>query len=264
MSRQDIETHEARWLQSFNGGDASGVTRLYEENGRVLPPNNDIVQGRPAIEAFVKEFLQMDPTMSFSLLVLITTFVGYLLATPHPIDWLQLINATLGTALAAAGAAELKSMAVIFCPLAAMTMCPPYPPMPQPFGTATPAISAAATTASMALPPSARTLLPTSAALIWPFTSPCDLAASGAAAKTSRREFNVALAIGWGLLAFTTATFGAMFQTFFGPKVLKEPKKVIRASEPVDKAPTSSVIIRSYPPGAEVYVDGTAVGTNAR
>jgi uncharacterized protein (TIGR02246 family) len=60
MSRQDIEAHEARWLQSFNGGDASGVARLYAENGRVLPLNNDIVQGRPAIEAFVKEFLQMD------------------------------------------------------------------------------------------------------------------------------------------------------------------------------------------------------------
>ena len=68
MSRQDIEAHEARWLQSFNGGDASGVARLYGENGRVLPPNSDIVQGRPAMEAFVKEFLQMDPTMSFNLL----------------------------------------------------------------------------------------------------------------------------------------------------------------------------------------------------
>ena len=45
MSRQDIEAHEARWLQAFNGGDASGVARLY-----------------------VKEFLSMDPTMSFTLL----------------------------------------------------------------------------------------------------------------------------------------------------------------------------------------------------
>jgi uncharacterized protein (TIGR02246 family) len=68
MSRQDIEAQEARWLQAFNGGDAAGVARLYIENGRVLPPNNDIVQGRSAIEAFVKEFLQMDPSMSFGLL----------------------------------------------------------------------------------------------------------------------------------------------------------------------------------------------------
>ena len=68
MSQQDVEAHEARWLQAFNGGDASGVARLYVEDGRVLPPNSDIVQGRPAIEGFVKEFLQMKPTMSFSLL----------------------------------------------------------------------------------------------------------------------------------------------------------------------------------------------------
>ena len=68
MSRQDVEAHEARWLQAFNDGYASGVARLYVENGRVLPPNSDIVQGRPAIEGFVKEFLQMKPTMSFSLL----------------------------------------------------------------------------------------------------------------------------------------------------------------------------------------------------
>jgi uncharacterized protein (TIGR02246 family) len=68
MSRQDVEAHEGRWLQAFNGGDASGVARLYVENGRVLPPNADIARGRPAIEAFVKEFLQMNPTMSFNLL----------------------------------------------------------------------------------------------------------------------------------------------------------------------------------------------------
>jgi cytochrome b6-f complex iron-sulfur subunit len=53
-------------------------------------------------------------------------------------------------------------------------------------------------------------------------------AAATAAAKSSRRQFNLALLIGWGLLAATGATFGAMFQTFFGPKVLKEPKKLIR------------------------------------
>lgn len=43
-----------------------------------------------------------------SLLVIITTFVGYLLASPSPLDWLRLIHATLGTALAAAGAGALN------------------------------------------------------------------------------------------------------------------------------------------------------------
>jgi len=45
---------------------------------------------------------------------------------------------------------------------------------------------------------------------------------------SSRREFSIALAIGWAALAFAGATFGAMFQDFFGPKVLKEPKKQLR------------------------------------
>jgi len=55
------------------------------------------------------------------------------------------------------------------------------------------------------------------------------LRAKAAKAGTStRREFSIALAIGWAALAFAGATFGAMFQDFFGPKVLKEPKKQMR------------------------------------
>jgi len=51
---------------------------------------------------------------------------------------------------------------------------------------------------------------------------------AGASAKTSRRQFNIALAAGWAMLAFVGLTFGAMFQDFFGPKALKEPKKQVR------------------------------------
>ena len=43
-----------------------------------------------------------------SLLVIVTTFVGFCMATRGPIDWLPLISATLGTALAAAAAAVLN------------------------------------------------------------------------------------------------------------------------------------------------------------
>jgi uncharacterized protein (TIGR02246 family) len=68
MSRKEIEALETQWIEAFNAGDAAGVARFYAENGRVLPPNDDVVQGRSAIEAFVKEFLQMKPTISFSLL----------------------------------------------------------------------------------------------------------------------------------------------------------------------------------------------------
>lgn len=43
-----------------------------------------------------------------SLLVIVTTFVGFCLASSGAIDWLHLFNATLGTTLAAAGAAALN------------------------------------------------------------------------------------------------------------------------------------------------------------
>jgi len=49
------------------------------------------------------------------------------------------------------------------------------------------------------------------------------------------------------------------------PKTKKRPKKVIRAraADDVEKVPTASVIIRSHPDGAEVFVDGKMVGTTA-
>jgi uncharacterized protein (TIGR02246 family) len=68
MSRQDIESREQEWLSAFNGGDAAGVAGLYTEDGRLLPPNSDVVEGRSAIEAFVKNFLDMGASLSFSLL----------------------------------------------------------------------------------------------------------------------------------------------------------------------------------------------------
>ncbi|HEX8522697.1 MAG TPA: Rieske 2Fe-2S domain-containing protein [Tepidisphaeraceae bacterium] len=71
-------------------------------------------------------------------------------------------------------------------------------------------------------------------------------AASGAA-KVSRRHFNLALVIGWGAVAAVTATFGAMFQDFFGPKVLKEPKKVYRIGKPEDFGNANSVFEQFKP-----------------
>ena len=76
-------------------------------------------------------------------------------------------------------------------------------------------------------------------------------AAASSAGRSSRRQFNFALAVGWGMLAICAATFGAMFQDFFGPKVLKEPKKLWRVGkledysspgvyEPYKKTPAGS------------------------
>jgi len=53
--------------------------------------------------------------------------------------------------------------------------------------------------------------------------------AAGSAGRVSRRNFNIFIAIGWFFVAMVTATAGAMFQDFFGPKVLKEAKRLWRA-----------------------------------
>ncbi|TML43415.1 MAG: DUF4440 domain-containing protein [Actinobacteria bacterium] len=68
VGKKDIEKRERDWLKAFNGGDASGVAKLYEENARLLPPNSDIVQGRGAIEGYIKEFLTTEAQLSFKLL----------------------------------------------------------------------------------------------------------------------------------------------------------------------------------------------------
>src|SRR5205814_891073 len=72
--------------------------------------------------------------------------------------------------------------------------------------------------------------------------------ASGAG-KTSRRNFNIALLVAWGALAFVGATFGAMFQDFFGPKVLKEPKKLYRVGKVEDFGNVGTVYEQFKPNG---------------
>lgn len=68
MSRKEIEAREQEWLASFNGGDASGVAAIYTENARLMPPNAEIIEGRGAIEGFVKEFVQTGAKLSFEIL----------------------------------------------------------------------------------------------------------------------------------------------------------------------------------------------------
>jgi cytochrome b6-f complex iron-sulfur subunit len=66
-------------------------------------------------------------------------------------------------------------------------------------------------------------------------------ASASEAAKSTRRGFNYALAIAWGAMAFCGATWAAMFQDFFAPKVLKEPRKVWRVGRLEDFAVADSV-----------------------
>jgi uncharacterized protein (TIGR02246 family) len=65
MSSKDINAAEARWLEAFNGGDASGVANLYAAGARLLPPNSEIVDGRSDIEGFVKGFIQTGAQLQF-------------------------------------------------------------------------------------------------------------------------------------------------------------------------------------------------------
>jgi cytochrome b6-f complex iron-sulfur subunit len=73
--------------------------------------------------------------------------------------------------------------------------------------------------------------------------------------KTSRRSFNAALIFAWGAMAACGATAVAMFQDFFGPKVLKEPRKVWRVGKAVDFAVPKSVneAFKRTPDGSEGF-----------
>jgi cytochrome b6-f complex iron-sulfur subunit len=83
-----------------------------------------------------------------------------------------------------------------------------------------------------------------------PSTPLADIIRKNASAKSpTRRGFNIALIAGWGALAACTATFGAMFQDFFGPKVLKEPKKVYRVGTLDDYGNIDSVYEQFKPVG---------------
>jgi uncharacterized protein (TIGR02246 family) len=66
MTEADIDALETQWQEAFNAGDAAGVASLYADDGRLLAPNADVVQGRTAIEAFVKDVLGMGATMTFA------------------------------------------------------------------------------------------------------------------------------------------------------------------------------------------------------
>jgi uncharacterized protein (TIGR02246 family) len=67
MSRQNVENGEKLWTEAFNAGDAAGVAALYATDGRVLPPNSELVQGRPAMTGMLQEFMDMGAQLSFDL-----------------------------------------------------------------------------------------------------------------------------------------------------------------------------------------------------
>ncbi len=50
--RRAIEATNARHTQAFNQGDVPGFARVYTEDARILPPDQEPVDGRAAIEQF--------------------------------------------------------------------------------------------------------------------------------------------------------------------------------------------------------------------
>jgi uncharacterized protein (TIGR02246 family) len=44
---------------AFRRGDAAGVAAVYTADGQVLPPNSDVVSGKPAIQAFWQGAMDM-------------------------------------------------------------------------------------------------------------------------------------------------------------------------------------------------------------
>lgn len=50
---------EKGFVATFMKGDAAGLAALYTEDGQVLPPNSDFVNGREAIQGMWQSFMEM-------------------------------------------------------------------------------------------------------------------------------------------------------------------------------------------------------------
>jgi uncharacterized protein (TIGR02246 family) len=49
--RKAIEAGSAEWAKLYNAGNAAGITALYTDDAKVLPPNSDFVSGKEGITA---------------------------------------------------------------------------------------------------------------------------------------------------------------------------------------------------------------------
>ena len=49
--RSEIEAANAEWTKQYNAGNAAGVTALYTDDAKAMPPNSDFVTGKTGITA---------------------------------------------------------------------------------------------------------------------------------------------------------------------------------------------------------------------
>ena len=57
----DEEALKARsqgWIKAFNAGDAKTLALVYTPDGKLLPPNSEVVEGRKLIEAYWAPFVE--------------------------------------------------------------------------------------------------------------------------------------------------------------------------------------------------------------
>jgi uncharacterized protein (TIGR02246 family) len=58
MSIDSMQVLVDRFVAAFNDNDAAGVSRMYLEDARILPPGQETVQGRASIETFIGGFFE--------------------------------------------------------------------------------------------------------------------------------------------------------------------------------------------------------------
>ena len=58
-AREAIEAADREFVSAFNQGDAAGVAALYTADGKILPPNMEMMQGRDAVQAFWQGAMDM-------------------------------------------------------------------------------------------------------------------------------------------------------------------------------------------------------------
>lgn len=70
MSKAEIEAAVKSWVITSNRGDEPGMSAVYADDARVLPPNAKIIEGRQSIDAFVAGYVASGVQVSFDVLTI--------------------------------------------------------------------------------------------------------------------------------------------------------------------------------------------------
>lgn len=57
--RHEIEQQNQKFMDTFRRGDAAGMAALYTEDGIIMPPNHDFVEGHEQIQRFWQGLMDM-------------------------------------------------------------------------------------------------------------------------------------------------------------------------------------------------------------